>query len=229
MRIGSLLSGFVIVLVVTSVGCKKKEAEEDKVDKDKGASSASKAPTAPTADVPAATASAPKEDPDACPKGSKAPDFKYSDVKFTWTEKPTLAMAPKEKAYANVGGKTFELPKVELWISEKNGEISLRTNDGVLLGPSLSFKGVPKAGLMLEDKFGYNSGYFQVPKKGDTVECSRQTTSYNGSNARVMKISKYDGKVADVAFVTTWQESSNEKRKFWAAGTVKDARVVVFK
>jgi hypothetical protein len=225
MRIVSLVSGCSMVLAVASVGCKKKPAEDGQ----SGASSASaSAASAPSA-APSSAASAVKEDPDACPKGNKPPEYVYADVKLTWSEKPSLADAPKEKSYANVGGKTFELPKVELWISEKQGDITLRTNDGVLLGPSLMFKGVPKAGFTVDEKFGQNRGYFQVPKKGVTVECSKQTTSYNGQNARIVKITKYDGKVADGSFVTTWQETSGEKRKFWAAGTFKDAKVVVFK
>lgn len=226
MRIVSLVSGCLMVLAVAGVGCKKKDGEDGKGTAPSASVSAA-ASAAPSA-TPSAAASA-KEDPDACPKGNKPPEYKYADVKFTWSEKPSLADAPKDKAYANVGGKTFELPKVELWISEKQGEITLRTNDGVLLGPSLMFKGVPKAGLTIDEKFGQNRGYFQVPKKGDTVECSKQTTSYNGQNARIVKITKYDGKVADGSFVTTWQESFGEKRKFWAAGTFKDAKVVVFK
>jgi hypothetical protein len=45
-----------------------------------------------------------------------------------------------------------------------------------------------------------------------------------------VKITKYDEakKTADGSFVTTWKESSDEKRKFWAAGTFKNAHVVVF-
>lgn len=224
MRIASFVSLVSIVAVVGSVACKKKEGEEGGGGAASAAASASAAPTASA--TPSASASA-KEDPDACPPNNKAPEFKYSDVKLEWTDKPTLAMAPKDKAYANVGDKTFELPKVEVWYTEGSGQFSLRTNDGVLLGPSLTIKGEPKAGKTYEDKMGYNSGYFQVPKKGTTAECSRQTTSYNGDNARIVKLSKYDGKTADVTFVTTWK--ARDDRKFWAAGTVTGARVVVFK
>lgn len=184
-------------------------------------------PASGSAATPAASGSA---DPDACPPDNKAPAFEYAEnVKFTWSQEPKLADAPKDKSYANVGGKTFVLPKVEVWISEERGEIDLRTNDGVLLGPNLTFKGEPKADLTLEDKWGSNRGYFQMPKKGTTAECSRQTTSYNGSNARIVKLTKYDGKTADGSFVTTWEEGFGEKRKMWAAGTFKDAKVVVFK
>lgn len=225
MRIVLRVSGCLMALAIASVGCKKQDAEDGKG----GAPSASaSAPAVPSA-APSSATSAAKEDPDACPKGNKPPEYTYADVKFTWSEKPALADAPQDKSYANVGGKTFVLPKVELWISEKQGEITLRTNDGVLLGPSLMFKGVPKAGFSVDEKFGQNRGYFQVPKKGDTVECSKQTTSYNGQNARIVKITKYDGKLADGSFVTTWQESNGDKRKFWAAGTFKDAKVVIFK
>lgn len=178
----------------------------------------------------AAAAPSGSADPDACPPDNKPPAFEYAeDVKFTWSQEPKLADAPKDKAYANVGGKTFVLPKVEVWISEERGEIDLRTNDGVLLGPNLSFKGEPKADLTLEDKWGQNRGYFQMPKKGTIAECSRQTTSYNGQNARIVKLTKYDGKTADGSFVTTWEEGFGEKRKMWAAGTFKDAKVVIFK
>lgn len=195
--------------------------------KPKTSASASAAPGASAS--AASSADAPKEDPDACPKDNTPPTFEYADVKFEWTETPKLDSAPKDKSYANVGEKTFVLPKVEVWVSEKEGTVTLRTNDGVLLGPSLIFKGEAKAGAQFEDKWGQNRGYFQMPKKGFTVECSKQTTSYNGDNARVLKLTKYDGSTADGSFVTTWRESSGDKRQMWAAGTFKDAKVVVFK
>ncbi len=202
----------------TSMGCKKGDGAAD------GGGDAAAAATATTA---AAAASTAKADPCA---NSKPPELKFADVKFEWSQTPSLASAPKDKAYAFVGGgKPFELPKVELWVSEANGDWSLRTNDGVVMGPSLSFKGVPKAGETINEKFGNNKGYFQVPQKGDSVRCHAESTSYNGSNARIVKITKYDGKTADGTFVTTWDESFGEKRKFWAAGTFKDAKVVVFK
>lgn len=225
--------GVSAIVSIASVGCSKKDPDASP------AGSASVTVAMPNASGSAASnasgsaaasaSAAPKEDPDACPKDNKPPAFTYADVKFTWSEKPALADAPKDKAYANVGGKTFELPKVELWVSEKRGEFDVRTNDGVLLGPTITIKGVPKAGFLAEEKFGSNRGYFQMPKKGDTAECHRQTTSFNGENARVVKIDRYDGKTADFTFVTTWKESYNEKRHMWAAGTVKNARVLVFK
>lgn len=184
-------------------------------------------PGSSSAATPAASGSA---DPDACPPDNKPPAFEYAeDVKFTWSQEPKLADAPKDKAYANVGGKTFVLPKIEIWVSEERGEVELRTNDGVILGPSLTFKAEPKADLSLDDKWGSNRGYFQMPKKGTTAECHKQTTSYNGSNARVVKLTKYDGKTADGSFVTTWEEGFGEKRKMWAAGTFKGATVKIFK
>ncbi|NOU32348.1 MAG: hypothetical protein HOO96_30960 [Polyangiaceae bacterium] len=213
-----------MMLLATGMGCKKGDGAADG---GAGAASASASASATTATTAAAAASTGKPDPCA---NSKPPEFKYADVKFEWTETPALTSAPKDKAYAFVGGgKPFELPKIELWVSERNGDWSLRTNDGVIMGPSLSFKGVPKAGETINDKFGSNSGYFQVPQKGDTVRCHGESTSYNGKNARIVKITKYDGKTADGTFVTTWEETFGEKRKFWAAGTFKDAKVVVFK
>ncbi|MFO0617008.1 MAG: hypothetical protein U0414_30715 [Polyangiaceae bacterium] len=201
--------------------------------KTSAAPAASSAAPAASSAAPATSSSAApasSADPDACPKDNKPPAFEYAEVPFTWSQTPELKSAPKDKAYANVGDKTFVLPKVEVWISEKEGEISLRTNDGVLLGPTLIFKGEPKAGMTLEDKWGNNRGYFQMPKKGTTAECSAQTTSFNGSNARIVKLDKYDGKTADVTFVTTWEANMNgAKQQLWAAGTVKDAKVVIFK
>ncbi len=221
------------VFAVAAFGCSKKDggtSPSGSASVSAAVSSASATPaTSASAAASAEPAASAKEDPDACPKDNKPPAYSYADVKFTWSEKPTIADAPKDKAYANVGGKTFELPKVELWVSEKRGEFDVRTNDGVLLGPSITIKGVPKSGFLADEKFGSNRGYFQMPKKGDTAECHRQTTSYNGSNARIVKIDRYDGKTADLSFVTTWKESFGEKRQMWAAGTVKNARVVVFK
>ncbi len=75
-----------------------------------------------------------------------------------------------------------------MWVSERNGDWSLRTNDGVIMGPSLSFKGVPKAGETINDKFGSNSGYFQVPRRATRSAATGESTSYNGKNARIVKI-----------------------------------------
>ena len=63
------------------------------------------------------------------------------------------------------------------------------------------------------------------------IQCFKQTTSYNTANARIIKITKYDEKAekADGVFVSTWDTGSSDNRKFWAAGTFHDARVVVFK
>lgn len=153
---------------------------------------------------------------------------KTAKVTLAWTDKPTLDKAPADGAYANVGGETFALDKVELWVSKSKDELDLRAKGGPL-GPSLSLKGTPKAGLVVDDKFGSNRGHFQVPQKGVTAACFKETTSYNGPNARVVKLLRYDeaAKTADVQFVTMWQEASGAKRQFWAAGTVKGVRVVV--
>ncbi len=197
--------------------------------KTSASASASAAPSTATSAAPSSSAGSAAEDPDACPKDNKPPTLEYADVKFEWTETPKLDSAPKDKSYANVGEKTFVLPKVEVWVSEKEGTVTLRTNDGVLIGPSLIFKGEAKAGAEFNDKWGQNRGYFQIPQKGFTAECSKQTTSYNGDNARILKLTKFDGSTADGSFVTTWRENTGEKRQFWAAGTFKDAKVVVFK
>ncbi len=172
---------------------------------------------------------APSEDRTACPKDNKPPTYEYADVKFEWSETPSVEAAPKDKAYANIGDKTFVLPKVEVWVSEKEGTVTLRTQDGVLLGPSLILKGEAKVGAVFDEKWGKNRGYFQVPDEGFTAACSKHTTAFNGENARVLKLTKYDGITADGSFATTWRENMGAKRKMWAAGTFKDAKVVLFK
>ncbi len=174
-------------------------------------------------------------DPDACPADTKPFTPKFSDVTYAWSETPTLESAPKDGVYISVGGKNKPMAadKVELWVSKTRKDFSLRVEAGgpFFLGPSLSFKTLPTAGATFNDKFGTNSGYFQVPYKRDWAECSKQTISYNGSNARVLKITRYDEakETADVTFVTTWRESFDQKREFWAAGTFKNAKVVIFK
>lgn len=227
------MSGALAAMMLVGAGCAKKDGGEGNAaaSASAAASTAAAASAAPVASAePAPAASAAKDDRDACPEGNKPPELTYADVKFDWSETPKIADAPKDKAYANAGGNTFELPKIELCVYEGRGEINLRTHNDVLLGPSMTMKGTPKAGLVVEEKFGPNKGYFQAPKKGvESVECARQTTSSNSPNARIVKITEYDGKTADGTFVSTWQENFGEKRKFWAAGTFKDAKVVIFK
>lgn len=174
-------------------------------------------------------------DPDACPAGTKPFAPTFADVAFTWTEAPTLDMAPKDGVYISVGGgnKPIRAEKVELWVSKTRKDFDLRVDSGggFYLGPSLSFKQLPSTGLSITDKFGQNSGYFQVPYKRSWAECSKQTISHNGTNARTIKITRYDEakETADGVFVTTWRETYDMKRELWAAGTFKDAKVVVFK
>jgi hypothetical protein len=228
MRLSTFALGTALLLS-SLAGCSKSSSAPDS---DGGAASTGSAANGAVAaaSAPAASSSA-KPDPDACGPNDKAPVLKYADVPFKWSQTPTLADAPKDKSYASVGGKPFELSKVEIWVSEANGDFSLRTNDGEMMGPSLTFKGVPKAGAAISEKWAYNHGYFQVPKKGDTIQCSRQTTSYNGDHATQFKLTRYDGKTADGSFVTTWEwdQHAEGKRQFWAGGTFKDAKVVVFK
>lgn len=174
-------------------------------------------------------------DPDACPANSTPFTPPFADVAFTWTETPSLDSVPKDGAYVSVGGgkQPMKAEKVELWIDKKRKDFSLRVDVGgpFFLGTSLSFKTMPTAGATFNDKFGTNSGYFQVPYKRAWAECSKQTISYNGSNARILKITRYDEakERADITFVTTWRESFDQKREFWAAGTVKDVKLVIFK
>lgn len=207
--------------LVTS--CKKDDAG------DAPAASAKPSATAAASAKPSAAPAA-SADPDACP-ANESWSPKYAKASFDWSQKPALDKAPKDGAYGNVGGgtETFGIDKVEVWIDKKKGEWTLRANHGPL-GPSLMFKGVPKQGATVEDKWGNNRGYYQVPKKAKMAGCFRQTTSYNGDNARVVKLTKLDekAKTADVTFATTWQEGFDLKRKFWAAGTVKGAKVVIF-
>lgn len=192
-------------------------------------SASSSAPTTASA-APSGSA-----DPDACPADTKPFKPTFADVSFTWSETPTLESAPKDGVYLSVGGgnKPMVAEKVELWVSKTRKDFSLRveTGGGIFLGTSLSFKTLPTAGATFNDKFGTNSGYFQVPYKRAWAECSKQTISYNGSNARILKITRYDEakERADGVFVTTWRESFDQKREFWAAGTFKDAKLVIFK
>ncbi len=201
-------------------------------------STVSTSSTTSTSGSTASTASAAPSgsaDPDACPAGNKPFTPTFSDVSFTWTETPTLDSAPKDGVYVSVGGgnKPMKADKVELWVDKKRKDFSLRVDVGgpFFLGTSLSFKTPPQSGSTFTDKFGSNSGYFQVPYKRAWADCSKQTISYNGSNARIVKVTRYDEakETADVTFVTTWRESFDQKREFWAAGTVTNAKVVVFK
>lgn len=197
-------------------------------------SSSSSAPVAASV-APSSTAapSASAEDKDACPADTKPFKPQTSPIGFTWSEAPTLASAPSDGVFLGIAnGPAMKIEKVEIWVYKSRAEWDLRVQtEGPGLGPSISFKGAPKAGVTMEDKFGSNRGYFQIPKKGLMADCFRQTTSYNGQNARIVKITRYDEKAekADGVFVTTWREGFDEKRTFWAAGTFKDARVVIFK
>jgi hypothetical protein len=192
--------------------------------------SASASAAAPaTSAAPAASGSAGAADPNACdPKDKWTP--KPGKATFEWSEKPALDKAPKDGVYASVGGEVFQIEQVSLSVDEKKKEWTLEAKAGPL-GPALMMKGEPKAGATVDEKFATNRGYFQVPQKGETAECFKQTTSYNGDNARVIKLTKYDAKAktADGSFVTTWQWKDGDKvRKFWAAGTFKDAKVTLW-
>jgi len=166
-------------------------------------------------------------DPDACGPNNTPPTFKYADVPFTWSKTPSLADVPKDRSYAFVGeGKPFELTKVAIWVTKSSGEFSVRTNDGELLGPSLTFTGPARTGYSSVQKWGSHSGYFQVPIKKMPPECFKQTLSANSDYAASVKLTRYDGKTADGSFITTWERHGEQR--LWAAGTFKDAEVLIF-
>lgn len=196
----------------------------------KSAKPAASATSKATASAATSATAAPSgsADADACPPNEKWEPKTAKDVKFEWSDKPKLDQAPKDGVYASVGGDAFKLDEVTLSVDGKTKEWTLSGKAGPL-GPNLIIKGEPKANATVDEKFGSNRGYFQVPK-GDVAQCFKQTTSYNGENARIIKLTKYDdkAKLADGVFVTTWQEGFDKKRKFWAAGTFKDAKVNVY-
>jgi hypothetical protein len=196
------------------------------------ASAASNTAVTPSTATPEPTVPAIAADLDACDKDDKPFKPELATVAFTWSETPSLSDAPADGAYMQIGsGPVMKADEVEIWVDKKRASFDLRVRTkGPGLGPSITVKSLPRTGLVSEDKFGSNSGYFQVPKKGAMANCFKQTTSYNGQNARIVKITKYDEakKTADGSFVTTWKEGFDEKRTFWAAGTFKNAHVVVF-
>jgi hypothetical protein len=169
-----------------------------------------------------------KADLIACESKSTRPVVTYVDnVPFTWTETPSLASAPAGRAVASVGGRTFELPVLQLWVKKDGSEYNLISGGGKqILGPSIYFPGKPEAGKEASLKWGDNSGYFQIPRQGTTVECFEQSVSFNGSNAGAIKFTKYDGKTASGTFVTTWRrQGASGEQRFWAAGTFLDIKV----
>ena len=85
--------------------------------------------------------------------------------------------------------------------------------------------GFPKVGTE-EQAFGPHAGYYQLPDQGLTAECMKQAILGTGDDARIVKITRYDGKTADGVFVTTWQETQGERRKMWAGGTFVNAPVM---
>lgn len=208
-----------------------KKADSSAAPAKSGKPSASAAPmSSATAVASGAASAAPagSADPDACPADDKwAP--KTAKVTFEWTDKPSLDKAPKDGVYASVGGEPFVLDKISIQVDEKKKEWTLEAKAGPI-GPALMLKGEPKAGLEVNEKYASNRGFFQIPSKRDMAECFKQTTSFNGDNARIIKLTKFDAKtkLADGVFVTTWQEGSDKKRKLWAAGTFKDVKVTVF-
>jgi len=196
------------------------------------AEAASNTTTQATVAAPPATAPAVADGLDPCDKDDKPFKPEIANIGFKWSETPSLSDAPSDGVYMQIGsGPVMKAEETEIWVDKKRSSFDLRVKTGGPgLGPSISVKSLPHSGLLSEDKFGSNSGYFQVPKKGAMADCFKQTTSYNGQNARIVKITKYDEakKTADGSFVTTWKEGFDEKRTFWAAGTFKNAHVVVF-
>jgi hypothetical protein len=207
----------VLLLLLGAVACEDTPAP---------APSAPSATAAPTA-IATASSSSSLEAPEVCKPGDVWTP-KPAKADFTWSQEPRLDAAPKDGAVASVGGEPFQIEKVEVWVDGKKGEWELRTQAGPL-GPALMFKGKPAAGQVVEEKWAQNRGYFQVPKKGLEAQCFAQTTSHNGKNARIVKLTKLDeaAQLADGVFVTTWEEGFDDKRKLWAAGTFTGAKLVV--
>lgn len=218
---------FTLSLVVLA-GCDRKTGPETA-----SSSAASSLPSATATATPTTgtTTAGTGAQSDAC-AADEVWSPKSARVDFAWTETPTLDKAPKDGVYAFVGERTepFKLEQVELWVDKDKGEWALKAKAGPL-GPSLTIKGEPKSNAIVTEKFGANRGHFQVPRGRIMASCYKQTTSYNGDNARVIKLTRYDehAKRADGVFITTWRERTDQKRQFWAGGTFTDAKVVFFK
>ncbi|MBX3186954.1 MAG: hypothetical protein KF901_03015 [Myxococcales bacterium] len=173
-------------------------------------------------------ATAPPVAEDAGPRAECKEDDKVRYAKFehafTWTKTPDLASVPTDKVLGSVGGDVFQLRRFELSLHPSERKWTLLAVGGAL-GPSLVLPMPPQVGVVYEEKFGPHLGYFQAPDRGLTAECLKQTMIANGDDARVVKLTRYDGKTADGVFVTTWQETSGERRRFWAGGTFANAKV----
>jgi hypothetical protein len=75
------------------------------------------------ADVPAVAA-----DLEACDKDDKPFKPELANVAFKWTETPSLADAPADGAYMQIGsGPVMKAEEVEIWVDKKRSSFDQRT------------------------------------------------------------------------------------------------------
>lgn len=158
---------------------------------------------------------------------------------FAFTDNPTAAMIPDYPAKGEANGKPIVIrsvlftPGYDVWtlrLAEKEfgpEDLFMDTQEIVIDLP-----GTPGVGEFTR-KLEYGKGYFQIAK----VDAPTETTSWNGDNAWVLQITKWDAKpynpkgsmvqIAGTAsgYVAVVYKAGSDFKNSWVAGRFDGAVV----
>lgn len=161
---------------------------------------------------------------------------------FTWTETPTVDMAPAAPLTGVANGRPFEARAVLIEPGLKSWKLSihdqpLRQPTGLLMNSGhldINLPEPPAAGKKFEKPMRFGDGYWQVKKPGEAAK----TTSWNAPNAYALELTKWevapwdpDGPVfqdagrASGRLVVVYQGGAGGFENSWVAGTFEDAVV----
>jgi hypothetical protein len=161
---------------------------------------------------------------------------------FAWTEAPSLDKIPASPVVGEANGKPFKVATVLFEPAMRGGwrmviaDKKLDSPTGILVGCQhidFDLTEEPAAGKQMTRRMQYGGGYFQI----EQADKPGQTTSWNGDNAWVLELTKWDARPYDekgsrVQSVGTasgkvavvYKDAAGFKRS-WAAGTFENAAI----
>ena len=161
---------------------------------------------------------------------------------FAWSEEPSLDKIPATPVVGEANGKPFKVSTILFEPAMRGGwrmviaDKKLDSPTGILVGCQhidFDLSEEPAAGKKMTRKMQYGGGYFQI----EQADKPGQTTSWNGDNAWVLELTKWDARpydekgslfqsvgTASGKVAVVYKDAAGFKRS-WAAGTFENAAI----
>lgn len=161
---------------------------------------------------------------------------------FAWTEEPSLDRIPASPVVGEANGKPFKVATILFEPAMRGGwrmviaDKKLDSPTGILVGCQhidFDLSEEPAAGKKMTRKMQYGAGYFQI----EQADKPGQTTSWNGDNAWVLELTKWDARPYDdkgslfqavgtaSGKVAVAYKGAAGFKNSWAAGTFDSATI----